>query len=371
MDWGALVQNQYMHAAIVLLITIALAKLFQSLLVHYLKKATAKTETDIDDIIVQISARPLFYLIVTSGLYFTVNSLQLVGEYGAIVRNMFFIIAAGVLAWLAARILGFLITRWFVMRRGLSGSPKILNIIVSFVVYIVAIIMILSYFDIEISPLVATLGVGGLAVGLALQDTLSNVFAGIHIISDQPVRVKDYVEVPEKNIRGVVTDIGWRSTRIRTFDNNIVILPNAMLASSVVTNFHMPEHMMKTTVHCGVAYGSDLEFVEDVTLDVATKMQKTIDGALPEFDPIFRFHTFGDSNVDFKVILGAKTRGDTFLLAHEFVKALHARFEKEDIEISWPVRKQFQYKMELPKKQVKKKLVKKKKIKRAKASEDE
>ena len=217
-----------------------------------------------------------------------------------------------------------------------------MNIIVSGVVYFAAGIIILSFFNIEVTPLVAALGVGGLAVGLALQDTLGNVFAGIHIISDEPFRVRDVIEVKDEDIQGEVIDIGWRSTRIRTFKGNVVIVPNSKIANSTLTNFELPKQPMKVSVECGVDYGSDLEKVEQVSLGVARTIQKTVEGGIPDFEPILRFHTFGDSNIEFRVILEASCRGDSFVLAHEFMKELHRRFDEEGIEISWPVRKQYQ-----------------------------
>ena len=175
-------------------------------------------------------------------------------------------------------------------------------------------------------------------MGLALQDTLSNLFAGLHIITDQPVNVGDYIEI-ESGISGYVEDIGWRSTRVRTLPNTLVIVPNSKLAESVIINNSLPVLEMSAVVQCGVAYGSDLEKVERVTLDVAKEIQKTIPGAVETFEPVIRYHTFGDSNINFSVILRVMEPVAKYVVTHEFIKALVKRYDTEGIEISWPVRK--------------------------------
>ncbi len=143
----------------------------------------------------------------------------------------------------------------------------------------------------------------------------------------------------EGNIAGYVEDIGWRSTRIRTLPNTIVIVPNSRIAESVITNNYMPVQEMSIVLQCGVAYGSDLEKVEKVTVDVARKIQQTVPGAVKTFEPFIRYHTFGDSNINFSIILRVEEFVARYLVTHEFFKALKARYDKENIEISWPVRK--------------------------------
>ena len=234
------------------------------------------------------------------------------------------------------------VVRWLKVQKKFEKTPQLISKIISVIVYLIAFLMILKHFNIEITPLIATLGVGGLAVGLALQNTLSNFFAGLHIISDRPVNVGDFIELTEGNISGYVEDVGWRSTRIRTLPNTIVIVPNSKLAESIIINDSLPEQEMATLVQCGVAYGSDLKKVEEVTVDVARKIQKTVPGAVKTFDPFIRYHTFGDSNINFSVILRVEKFVDKYLITHEFIKALKERYDKEGIEISWPVRKVYQ-----------------------------
>ncbi len=338
-DLAWLSTNEWFHAALVLALFTGIGWIFQNILIVGLKRLTAKTTSDIDDILLHVAARPLFFLIMLIGAYIAARTISTLDAYGSLLNGLFYIFAAALAAWMGARILAFLITRWFTARRGLSGSPRLLNIIVGVIIWLAAGIIVLAHFNVEITPFIATLGVGGLAVGLALQGTLSNIFAGMHIISDQPVRVGDFIEIEDGKVTGHVEDIGWRSTRIRTLQDNIVIVPNARLADSVIQNVSMPSGHVRVNVGCGVGYGSDLTHVEKVLMDTGKHVQNTCTAAVHDAEPVVRFTVFGESNIDFTISMLAKAPAERKLLVHETIKAIHARFEKEGIEISWPVRR--------------------------------
>ena len=128
-------------------------------------------------------------------------------------------------------------------------------------------------------------------------------------------------------------------SRIRTLPNTLVIVPNSKIASTIITNDSLPVPEMSVVIQCGVAYSSDLEKVEKVTVDAAKKTQKIVTGAVKGFEPFIRYHTFGDSNINFSIILRVEKFVDKYLVTHEFIKALKKAYDKEGIEISWPVRK--------------------------------
>jgi small-conductance mechanosensitive channel len=155
-------------------------------------------------------------------------------------------------------------------------------------------LIVLDRLKITITPFLASLGIGGLVVALALQDTLSNFFSGIYINLDKPIRIGDYIRL-ESGQEGYVIHIGWRSTRIRMLPNNILIVPNARLVSSQITNFYLPESQLAVLVNVGVSYQSDLEKVERVTIEVAREILQETAGAVKEFEPFIRFNTFGES----------------------------------------------------------------------------
>lgn len=338
-----LIYNEYVRFFLIMLGSIIFAKVFYFILSKHVKRITEKTKTDIDDVLLGIVVKkPLGILIILTGLYFALRSVSAFTPYTSWINKIFFAVSIVTAAFIFSKISSIFISRWLKVQKRFGKTPRLFNKIVTVFIYLIALLMILSYFKIEITPLVATLGVGGLAVGLALQNTLSNFFAGLNIISDGPINVGDFVELSDVNISGYVEDIGWRSTRIKTLPNQIIIVPNSKLAESIIVNDSLPEEEMAALVQVGVAYGSDLKNVEKVTVSVAKKIQKTVVGAVKTFEPFIRYHTFGDSNINFTVILRVEKFVDKYLVIHEFIKALKERYDKEGIEISWPVRKVYQ-----------------------------
>ncbi|MGE3513490.1 MAG: mechanosensitive ion channel family protein [Vicinamibacterales bacterium] len=210
------------------------------------------------------------------------------------------------------------------------------NVAWSFVA-LLGVLVVLNGLGISITPMLTALGVGGLAVALALQEPLANFFAGVFITLAGQIRVGDYVKL-DTGQEGQVVDFSWRSTRLRMLANNLILVPNARLAQAIVVNHHLPSPDMAVLVDLGVDYASDLAHVERVTIDVAREVMREVPGGVPEFEPFVRFHTFGDSSIDFSVILRGGQFVDQYLIKHEFVKRIHARYDAEGIVIPFPIR---------------------------------
>jgi small-conductance mechanosensitive channel len=202
---------------------------------------------------------------------------------------------------------------------------------------VLGLLVVLNGLGLSITPMLTALGVGGLAVALALQEPLANFFAGLFITLAGQIRVGDYVKL-DSGQEGYVVDFSWRSTRLRMLANNLVIVPNAKLAQAIVVNHHLPSQDLAVLVDVGVDYSSDLAHVERVVVDVGRDVMRGVAGGVPEFEPFIRYHTFGDSSINFTVILRAKEFVDQYLIKHEFVKRLHNRFNEEDIVIPFPIR---------------------------------
>ena len=335
----SIIQSDYFQFFLILLGSVIATKALHTILKRHIKKITDKTKNEVDDIILKTSLKPLSALVIFVGLYLALRSLSAFAAYSSWINGIFFVLIVLILSLLISRILSLLIGRWLKVHKRFAKVPLLLNKIVAVIIYLIAILVVLDYFNLEITPLIATLGLGGIAIGLALQNTLTNFFAGLHIVSDRPINIGDYVELPEANISGYVDDIGWRSTKIKTLPNTIVVVPNSKLAESIIVNDSLPEQEMAALVQVGVDYSSNLKKVEQVTIDVAKKIQKTVPGAVKNFEPFIRYHTFGDSNINFTVVLRVEKFVDKYLVIHEFIKALKERYDKEGIEISWPVRK--------------------------------
>jgi small-conductance mechanosensitive channel len=198
-------------------------------------------------------------------------------------------------------------------------------------------LVILNGLGLSITPMLTALGVGGLAVALALQEPLANFFAGLFITLAGQIRVGDYVKL-ESGQEGYIVDFSWRSTRLRMLANNLVVVPNSKLAQAIVVNHHLPTPDLAVLVEVGVDYSSHLGHVERVVSDIGRSVMQEVTGAVPGFEPFIRYHTFADSSINFTVILRAREFVDQYLIKHEFIKRLHARFDQEGIVIPFPIR---------------------------------
>lgn len=216
-------------------------------------------------------------------------------------------------------------------------NSSILMILVRVVVYIVGFIFILNALNISITPILTALGVGGLAVALALQDTLTNLFAGLQILASKKFHIGDTIRL-DSGEEGVVEDISWRYTTLRTLRDNIVVVPNAKVSTAILYNFDMPQSEFDIVVEGSVSYDSDLDRVEVVVLEEAVKLMGEPDFKVEEFVPFVRFYAFADSGILFRVFLRTHTFQDQFALRHLYMKRLHKRFKTEGIEIPYPKR---------------------------------
>ena len=205
-------------------------------------------------------------------------------------------------------------------------------------ILVVGVLVLLSVLGIHITPILAALGVGGLALALALQDTLSNLFAGVHLLADKPIRVGDYVKIAE-TVEGHVVDIGWRSTRVRMLQNMVVVVPNKKVAESVITNYDMPEPRMALSIRVSVGYKSDPDRVERALVDEATKAAHEIPGLLAAPAPLARLIPgFGESSLDFTLVCHVARFVDQDPVQHELRKRVLRRLRAEGIEIPYPTR---------------------------------
>jgi small-conductance mechanosensitive channel len=219
-----------------------------------------------------------------------------------------------------------------------ESSPTLVVNLAKIAVAILGGFIILQNLGIEITPLITALGIGGLAVALALQDTLGNLFAGVQIILSRAVKPHDYIQLSTGEA-GWVSDVRARHTTIETFpDGNLLTVPNSVLASSIVKNFSYPDLAMWVSVPVGVSYSSDLAKVEQVTLEVARTVVAEVEGGLADPEPFVLYKGFGDFSIDFDVRMRVRDFRSQGLIRHEFIKRLHRRYEVEGIEIPFPIR---------------------------------
>jgi len=342
MVWESILQySDYIISALIFLLSVVLARTLTFLLKKYAKHAAAKTKSMFDDIIVEYLSRPITLGIMLAGLYFAIINLGQASAHADtlnMVYTILYIIYGGYFAMKAIGAVIFWYSSEIAKKTKTKADEQFLPIVrkvVYGVIWAIVLLTILGYFGIEITGMVAALGVGGLAIALAFQDTLKEFFAGGYIVADRPIRIGDYIEL-DSGERGTVKDIGWRSTKMKILGDNVLIIPNSKLASSKIINYNYPGQEMNIVIPVGISYDSDLEKVEKVTIDEAKKMLKKTKGAVKDFEPFIRYKEFADSSINFSVIMRVDTYTDKFLLRHEFIKALKKRFDKEKIEIPFP-----------------------------------
>ncbi len=299
-----------------------------------------RTQTLLGEIIIDSIKVPSIYLCVAAGLYAGIAVSELPERYTPFFNKALHVIVIFSVTIAIANLTG-KIFRNYVQKSALPlPTTGLAYGIVKGTIYVIGILIILTVLGISIAPLITALGVGGLAVALALQDTLANLFAGIHILVEKSIRVGDFIRL-ESGQEGRVEDITWRTTRIRMMPDTMVVIPNKQLSQSVVTNFALPEREMMLSLPVGVGYDSNPEKVEAVLADEAEKAKSEVDGLLPESAPVVRLAGFGESTLDFILICRIREYSVQQTVLHELRKRILKRFREEGIEIPFPQRTVF------------------------------
>lgn len=278
-----------------------------------------------------------FAWLVAAGVYGALLALPLTRGLSQALGKLVLAFAILTGTFAAARVAGGLARMHAVRHEAVLGSSTIFANVARLLVFVLGGLVVLQTMGVSIAPLLTALGVGGLAVALALQDTLSNLFAGLHVLASKKVVPGDYVRL-DSGEEGYVIDINWRNTALRHIRNNVILVPNARLASAVVTNFYKPWPETSVVIGVGVGFDCNLAEVERVTLEVAKQTLAEVEGAVKDFEPLVRYRKFGEFRVDFNVILRVSEPTVEYLVTHDFVKRLHERYAREGIEIPFPVR---------------------------------
>lgn len=316
------------------LISIVVLSLIWKSIHHRLTKWADKTTSTIDDQIVLMLKVPARILIFLFSIQIAFH-LSPVADQSQILKTITKLAVIGLVIWLTGRV-GSLALETKLMKSDLDATTrgffsKILWIITGSIGFLV----VLDSLGISITPILASLGVGSLAVGLALQETLSNFFSGIYIILDKPFRVGDLVKV-DGDVEGHVLKIGWRSTHFRLLNNNLVVLPNAKVGSSQIVNYDMDDSQVIVNIEVGVSYSSNLEHVEQITKNVALEVASKLKIVDHRFEPIVRFNALADSSINLRLIVRINSWIDQSEVRHEMIKAIHKKYQEEKIEIPFP-----------------------------------
>lgn len=318
--------------------SVAVLLVLRALGLRYFRRWAEKTETRLDDIILASLRIPSVYWCFALGLHFGVGLSELPERRIAFVNRGIEVLIV-LTATVAVAGIGGAVFKDYIRRSNLPiPGTGLAHGLIKGSILTVGFLVILSILGISITPIITALGIGGLAAALALQDTLANLFAGIHVLIEKPIRIGDFIRL-ESGQEGYVEDITWRTTRIRMLSNNMVIIPNSKVTQTILTNYCLPEKRMSVLIPVSVGYSSDPDLVERVLVDEATAAVGTIPGLLGESAPFVRLIPgFGANSLDFTLICQIGEFVDQYTVQHELRKRILARFRDEGIEIPFPQR---------------------------------
>lgn len=323
---------------IIAIASVIILLLIRSIAFRVIHRWAENTKTEADDIIISAVRTPSFYWMIAIGLYIGIAVSELSPKYIFYLNKTIHIIVILSVSYAAADLSG-RIFRNYVHKSNLPiPTTGLAYGLVKGIIIVIGVLIALGVMGVSVTPLLTALGVGGLAVALALQDTLANLFAGIHILIEKSVRVGDFIRL-ETGQEGYVEDITWRTTRIKMLPNNMVIIPNNKLSQSVVTNYSLPEKEMAINIQFSVSYDADPERVEVIMTETAKSAAGEVSGLLKEPPPVVRFFPgFGESSMDFTMTCYIREIADKNLVEHELRKRILRRLREEGIEIPFPQR---------------------------------
>jgi len=328
-------KNQYVEAAIIFLLFVVIAKTVAIVLRKYLKKITEKTKTKFDDVLLEKTEPFLTYVIVLIGVRFVLLHIGIMTLLLSRIINSFIAILA---VYFAIIIIDMFIDFWGAnwAKKTKSGIDAMLPLIHKFskVVLIIACLMfVLNIWGKDLTGFVAGLGIAGIVLGFALKDSLGNIFGGISIILDKTYKVGDRIKI-DSGESGIVYDIGLRSTKIKTWDNDIIVIPNGKMANSKIQNYVQPSIKSRAVIDFGVAYGSDIKKVKDVVI----KAIKKVENVLEDPEPSVVFVKMNDFSLDFQAKFWVANISQRYAAKEKATCMIYDALNKAKISIPFPTR---------------------------------
>jgi len=344
MNWqeiyAAVYYNKYLQAAVIFIGFIVLSKLFVFISKNIVLKLTKKTKTKLDDLIIESTNRPISLLLIFIGAHLAIIPLGVPEKALFFIRNTFSTFILIIIAYMVVTIFNIFIDHWsknWIQKTKSHIDDQLIVLIHRFskiLFAILAFLFVLDLWGVKIGPLLASLGIAGIAIAFALQTTLGNIFGGISMILDKTIKVGDMIQIDDKTM-GTVMDIGLRSTKIRTFNNETVIIPNGELANSKVDNYAPPDPSARVVVPFGVAYGSDVDKVKKIVLKEIDKIEGIVKRD-KEKKPFIRFIDMADSSLKFKAFFWMKDYMERWRAEDEANTLIYKALNKNKILIPFP-----------------------------------
>ena len=335
--WSFMHESKIAGALIILVASVVLAWLVDLVVSRVVMAWTRKSRFNLDDEILDILHKPIWMSIILVGALTAVQWISPRAPFDFIIeaalKTSLVLIWALTLNLILIRIVEDWIRHWRISGRTGVEVIRLGGNIIRLVVLAGAVFFFLSLWKINITPLLASAGIAGVALALAAKETLSNFFGGVTVLLDRPYKVGDFI-ILDSGERGEVVEIGMRSTRIMTRDDVQISIPNSIITNTKVINESAPEPRFRVRIKVGVAYGSDVDQVEEVLLSVTR--DNPLVAAEPK--PRVRFRAFGDSSLDFELLCWAHRPLDKGRLIHELNREIYKAFDRQRIVIPFPQR---------------------------------
>ncbi len=323
---------------IVFAVVLALAYLVRRLILGALRSWNARTHSRTGRVLIDALRGPLLIWGLILAVHLAIQLSDLPDRYTHWSARTLLVLWILSLTLMSMHLARDMVRSYGEQVRGVLPVSTLTETLAQLAVLILGLLVLLRQLGFDITAILTALGVGGLAVALALQDTLSNLFAGFYVAVAGQVRLGDYIKM-DGGQEGYVVDIAWRSTTIRSLGNNLIVVPNSKLAQAIVTNYYLPEKRMAAQVQVSVSYDSDLDRVECLLLEIATEGSREIPGMLSDPAPSVAFDPgFGDSSLGFTVNYQVTEFASQFAVRNELRRRIFRRFRTEGIEIPFPTR---------------------------------
>ncbi|HTB31693.1 MAG TPA: mechanosensitive ion channel family protein [Bacteroidia bacterium] len=304
----------------------------QRIIIIYIQRIAKKTHWK-GGLVLVSSLRGMILLVsILFAVYFGMAKAPVDEQAVILAHKIHKVLLVFLITFVVARVLTGLLKAYSNREDSSKSSLSLFKSIINILVYTLGLLVMLESFGISITPVLTALGVGGLAVALALQDTLSNLFAGIQITLTRTIKPGDYIHLTTGE-EGTVLDITWRSTTLLTQSDNMTVIPNSKLATTIITNYSLPKRNLSISVPVSISYDSDLDMVERITIEIGETLMKE-NGI--ESKPVFRYKELGNSSINFTLSMDINEFSQQYILRHEFIKRLYKRFKTEGIEIPYP-----------------------------------
>jgi small-conductance mechanosensitive channel len=306
---------------------------------RFFKRWTTRLNCEHKHFLVALIERMTTPILVIAVVSAGFNLFPLSGRLLTVLNRAFYVAILAIGIYCVAKAALLLLNQWIESSEGRESFREPAQFVVRVVFGAFGTMIVLENLGISLTAVWTTLGVGSVAIALALQDTLSNFFAGVYLRLDHPVGLGDYIKL-ESGEEGFVVERGWRSTRIKALSNNTIVVPNAKLASTIVTNFSLPDPHMSLLIPISVNLTSDPQQVENILVDEANRALEAVPGLLSDSAPFVRFIPgFGQFSLDFTLICRVANYVDQYLVQHELRKRIYRRFRDEGIEFPIPQRR--------------------------------